>query len=178
MTEYMIPAEPDGPVWGKDGTKWEKSGGQFWNSDGSTLAPWTWNELLPWTWNELLQYHGPVTDCPPEPDPWESVKPGRLYWVTGHNNFWGKVRGLAMTGVTDSERECLRGPNWWLMRSHEDDRLQSAVELTAIPTHLLDALIGTAVDYDDPEDGTAVSREALHDLTDWLADHPQNEETK
>lgn len=166
MTEYKIPAEPDGPLWSKNGIKWEKCGGQFWNSDGSTQVPWTWNELL--------QYHGPVTDYPPEPDPWEDVRPGRLYWVSGHSKFWGgKVRGL---GVIDGERECLQGPGWFLVRSNEDDRLQSAVELTAVPTHLLDALIETAVDYDDPEDDTSVLREALYDLTDWLADHPQNEE--
>ena len=164
MTEYMIPTEPAGPVWDTGGTKWGKCGGQFWDSDGSSQGPWVWHELL--------HYYGPVTDYPPEPDPWESMKPGRLYWVTGHSKLWGgKVRGL---GVKDGERECLRGNDWYLVRSNENDRLQSAVELTAVPTHLLDALIETAVDYDDPEDGTSVSREALHDLTDWLADHPQN----
>lgn len=128
-------------------------------------------------WENSYRLFGPLTPYvepePPEPDPWEAVNPGRLYWVTGHSKFWGgKVRGL---GVKDGERECLRGNDWYLVRSNENDRLQSAVELTAIPTHLLDALIETAVDYDDPEDGTSVSREALYDLTDWLADHPQNE---
>ena len=169
MTEYRIPEQPDvSPVWDALGQEWKyeqqpHTGGWVWKNSltGEALG-----------WDGLLAIFGPVTDYPPEPDPWESMKPGRLYWVTGHSKLWGgKVRGL---GVKDGERECLRGNDWYLVRSNENDRLQSAVELTAVPTHLLDALIETAVDYDDPEDGTSVSREALHDLTDWLADHPQN----
>lgn len=166
MTEYKIPQQPDvSVVWDALGKEWT-----YENHDG-----WLWENTLTGEaldWDDLVIGYGPVTDYPPESDPWEDVKPGRLYWVTGHSKFWtGKVRGL---GMKYGKHECLRGDGWLLMRNDEHDRLQSAVELTAIPTHLLDALIETAVDYDDPEDGTAVSREALHDLTDWLADHPQN----
>lgn len=230
MTEYRIPTEPDGPVWDKDGSKWERKDNSWMTAPLSPRKRWSkliadygplrdyppepahgtrWvaknGGVLQWRRNERgAALHGPKCgdDCAasdgwerayrlfgpltpyvepepepvPETDPWEDVKPGRLYWVTGHSKFWtGKVRGL---GMKYGEHECMQGDGWLLMRSDRGDRLQSVVELTAIPTHLLDALIETAVDYDDPEDGTSVSREALHNLTDWLADHPQNEEMK
>lgn len=172
MTEYRIPEQPDvSTVWDALGQEWAyvkhpHTGGWVWANSFT-------GEAL--DWDGLLAIFGPVKDYPPVPDPWEDVKPGRLYWVTGHSKFWGgKVRGI---GVKDSEGEGLRGVDWSLVRNYRGDRLQSAVELTAVPTHLLDALIETAVDYDDPEDGTSVSREALLDLTDWLDDHPQNKET-
>lgn len=173
------PPEPaHGTLWvTKNGAVWERRQDEY--GAGWHLATCKERCTAGEKWESVYRRLGPLTpyvepepEPVPDPDPWETMKPGRLYWVTGHSKFWGgKVRGL---GAKYGEHECLQGDGWLLMRSGEGDRLQSAVELTAVPTHLLDALIETAVDYDDLEDGNSVSREALHDLTDWLADHPQN----
>lgn len=62
---YALPPEPDGPVWDKDGNKWEYKRG-FWEGPG--IASWT----------VLLKVHGPLTNTEPEPA-----------WPTAALLWWG-----------------------------------------------------------------------------------------
>lgn len=56
MAEYMIPAEPAGPVCDADGEEWERK------ADG-----WETEGLPPQSWGDLLTLFGPLSDYPPEP---------------------------------------------------------------------------------------------------------------
>ena len=57
MTTYNMPEEPAGPVWDKDGRRWERLDNTLWLRDGGTWATSKWYRLL--------HLNGPVTDTPP-----------------------------------------------------------------------------------------------------------------
>lgn len=60
MTTYSIPEGPRGPVgpvWDKDGHKWERLRDDLWFQDG---AKWTASK-----WFQVLHRNGPLTDIPP-----------------------------------------------------------------------------------------------------------------
>lgn len=57
MTTYNTPEEPAGPVWDKDGHRWERLTTGVWLRDGAT---WTFS-----AWYRLLHQYGPLTDAPP-----------------------------------------------------------------------------------------------------------------
>ena len=58
MTTYNLPEEPTGPVWDKDGHKWERLGDGSWLREGATWAYRT-------EWYRLLHLSGPLTYTPP-----------------------------------------------------------------------------------------------------------------
>ena len=68
MNTYNMPEEPTGPVWDKDGHRWELMESGVWLRDGAT---WTTSE-----WHRLLHRDGPLTDTPP------SVKVGEQVTLT------------------------------------------------------------------------------------------------
>ena len=57
MSTYNLPEEPAGPVWDKDGRRWERLDNTLWLRDGGTWATSKWYRLL--------HLNGPVTDTPP-----------------------------------------------------------------------------------------------------------------
>ena len=54
MTTYELPPEPQGPVWDKEGNKWERVNEHYWETDAAAH-----------TWTTLLRYYGPLSDVPP-----------------------------------------------------------------------------------------------------------------
>lgn len=56
MTTYKLipPPEPEGPIWDKDGDKWERVGNM-----------WAFSSTISRNWEKLLAGWGPVTDHPP-----------------------------------------------------------------------------------------------------------------
>ena len=54
MVEYKLPAEPDGPLWDKNGDKWVRNQPDEWETTHTRMR-----------WDEALKYWGPFTDAPP-----------------------------------------------------------------------------------------------------------------
>ena len=54
MAEYKLPAEPDGPLWDKNGDKWVRNQPDEWETTHTRMR-----------WDEALKYWGPFTDAPP-----------------------------------------------------------------------------------------------------------------
>ena len=62
MAEYKLPAEPDGPVWDKNGTKFYKVQAlSFQDRPEWTSGPY--NDV--YSWRDLVYFSGPLTDTPP-----------------------------------------------------------------------------------------------------------------
>ena len=61
MTTYALPEQPKGPVWDKNGDRWEFDKGSYeiW---GRVTGE---HKDLAKLWEELLSEFGPVTDKPP-----------------------------------------------------------------------------------------------------------------
>ena len=57
MAEYKLPAEPDGPVWDKNGDKWVRVKENLWYGGFHVY----------WGWGDVVHYYGPLTTTPPTP---------------------------------------------------------------------------------------------------------------
>ena len=57
MAEYKLPAEPDGPVWDKNGDKWVRVKENLWYGGFHVY----------WGWGDVVHYYGPLTTPPPTP---------------------------------------------------------------------------------------------------------------
>ena len=104
-TIYALPPEPDGPVWDRDGGRWDISPvhGMWCGPGGFRLA-----------WIVLLRDLGPLTNTEPEPV-WPTAPlvwhDGKV-WVQaasetyfGDSNFWGKYH---LNSETTAAREGAR----------------------------------------------------------------------
>ena len=58
MAEYKLPAEPDGPVWDKAGSKWVRVEENMWYGGIQDMY---------WVWDDVVHYYGPLTTTPPNP---------------------------------------------------------------------------------------------------------------
>ena len=118
-TIYALPPEPDGPVWDRDGGRWDISPvhGMWCGPGGFRLA-----------WIVLLRDLGPLTNTEPEPV-WPTAPlvwhDGKV-WVQaasetyfGDSNFWGKYH-------LKSETVAIRD------KAHHFAR--EAVPITLVPT--------------------------------------------
>lgn len=54
MTSFILPEEPAGPVWDRDGKEWTTTGDGRWAGPHITVS-----------WSRLLTILGPLTDTPP-----------------------------------------------------------------------------------------------------------------
>jgi ribosomal protein L21E len=97
---------------------------------------------------------------PESGDPWPT-EPG-LYWVRGVATG-DPVEGLAFLDDKAPRRMRTFARDRGIWEDEEDDRLDEAVPLTAVPTELLDRLYG-ADDWD-------VLSDARHDMEQWTSDH-------
>ena len=56
MAEYKLPAEPDGPLWDKNGDKWVRVKEDLWYGGIRDIYR---------TWGDVVHYAGPLTATPP-----------------------------------------------------------------------------------------------------------------
>ena len=121
---YAIPPEPDGPVWDKDGGRWDISPVHgLWCGPGYPRR----------TWGKLLWHHGPLTNTEPEP-----------VWPTAPHVWW---EGEVWVRGDDGEYQTA-GDHW--AKSHLDSLVQpvrdgarrfarEAVPVTLVPTEAWEA---------------------------------------
>lgn len=67
MKTYELPAQPDGPLWDRDGDKWVKPNGEEYAFavEDSWLRQVKGKDSLCVIWVDLLDEYGPLTDTPP-----------------------------------------------------------------------------------------------------------------
>ena len=147
---YVLPAEPEGPVWDSHGKRWTPT-----DVDGWWLRDVTGVQC---TWARLLEGYGPLTDAPETAWPtapyvWHDGKA----WVQaatetyfGDSNFWGKYH---LNSETTAAREGARRFS------------REAIPVTIVPTGEWERL-RDCVEDEEPAWGAA---EALVDATDALA---------
>ena len=149
-TIYALPPEPDGPVWDRDGGRWDISPvhGMWCGPGGFRLA-----------WIVLLRDLGPLTNTEPEPV-WPTAPlvwhDGKV-WVQaasetyfGDSNFWGKYH---LNSETTAAREGARRFS------------REAIPVTIVPTGEWERLRDCVEDEEPAWDAA----EALVDATDALA---------
>ena len=55
-TTYALPDEPAGPVWDRDGERWDKA---------PAHGLWCGSDAKKCHWGDMLWFHGPLTTVPP-----------------------------------------------------------------------------------------------------------------
>ena len=110
MTDLIqLPPEPDGPVWDRDGERWDLS---------PSFLVWCGSGNLRRNWFDLLWRHGPLSLTPPwKPEVGDIVETreqyeampagsvvedpsGNVYWLT-HEGPWLKTGSSNMSGCAE-----------------------------------------------------------------------------
>ena len=94
MAEYKLPAEPDGPLWDKNGDKWVRNQPDEWETTHTRMR-----------WDEALKYWGPFTDAPP-------IKVGDTGLTA--EQVWGLPKGSVIWPERAEESEpWMRYEDYW-----------------------------------------------------------------
>ena len=111
MTEYLmpeLPAEPDGPVWDKDGYKWEKTEKGKWDSVSSFIDR---------SWEHLLRDLGPLTDTPLLPKVGDEID-GEEAGYLPDGSIFAQERGIPFQAI--SKFRVGNGRNEWTRQAFQE----------------------------------------------------------
>ena len=99
MVEYKLPAEPDGPLWDKAGSKWVRSKENMWYGG---------NQDMYQVWDDVVHYYGPLTTTPPTPP----IKEGDTGLTA--EQVWGLPKGSVIwpERAVNPEPWMRRGDTW------------------------------------------------------------------
>ena len=102
MTTYNTPEEPTGPVWDKDGHRWERTRNGAWLREGGV---WTYSA----DWYLLLHRYGPLFDFP-------QIKAGDAVTLTE----FSKMPNWSVAGAP---REVFINFNEWVFTDRQDEEV-------------------------------------------------------
>ena len=117
MTEYRmpeLPAEPDGPVWDRNGNKCHQLSGEA-VRDGTVR--WQFEDGTTCTWESLLKYYGPLTGTPPLLKAWDEID-GKEAGHLPDGSIFAQERGIPFQAI--SKFRVGNGRNEWTRQAFQE----------------------------------------------------------